>query len=421
MVDADADIPAAETGYRNADCRIALGRQEGIPLALYRDLLVHEVTHAVLAGYRPRWSDRWAMLDQFSLHEALADLMALLSVFSSEEVVQRLIEVAMRRDDGPAADAAGRLDAALLRSGLFGLADDLFGRGRGLRSPLAAAPPAGWRTSLEPHARAAGIVHAVMETVLRLWNDRLDVPGGHSNAYLVASAGAEVGLHLRGMLIRGLAYMVPVDAGPEDLLRGILAGDQTVVPDDPRGYRRTLAACFAEVGVPAGDDATWMGTADLARLEYAFGNGMLDAGPEEMVRFVWNNSALTSALALDPSRGLAIDGVRTSTRISPSGFAVTETGASLVQEFVADAPEARALGVATESPVAFRGGALLRFDDGGRLVFASIKPVLDIDRQQARLDQLRRERPTGGGDPGSAGFRDRMLALHARRWAGAQR
>jgi len=420
-IEADADIPAGQTGYQNDECVINLGRQDGVPLALYRDLLVHEVTHAVLAGYRPRWSDRWAMLDQFSLHEALADLMALLSVFASEEVVQRLVDSALQR--GGTADAAGadRLDTAILRSGLFGLADHLFGRGHVLRSPMAAPPPSGWRTSPEPHWRAAGIVHAVMEAVLRLWNERLDVPGGRSNVYLVAGAGAEVGTHVRRMLVRGLAYMPPVDAGPEDLLRGMLAADETIVPDDPRGYRRTLAECFADVGVTAGDASSLSGTEDLGQLEYAFGNGMLDAGPEEIVRFVWNNSTLMAALGLDPSRGLAIDAVRTSTRISPSGFAVTETGASLVQDFVAGTAEARALGLATDAPVGLRGGALLRFDDGGRLVFAAIKPVLDIARQQAKLEELRCERPTASEDLDSSGFRERMLAIHARRWGTVRR
>lgn len=418
-INADADIPARQTGYQNEDCTINLGRQDGVPLALYRDLLVHEVTHAVLAGYRPRWSDRWAMLDQFSLHEALADLMALLSVFASQEVVLHLVDAAMPRGGAETAVGTDLLDTAILRSGLFGLADHLFGRGHVLRSPMAAAPPAGWRSSPEPHGRASGIVHAVMETVLRLWNERLRAPGGRSNVYLVAAAGAEVGTHVRRMLVRGLAYMPPVDAGPEDLLRGILAADQVIVPDDPRGYRRTLAGCFADVGVVAGDPASHAGIRDLGRLEYAFGNGMLDAGPEEIVRYVWNNSALVEALCLDASRGVAVDAVRTSTRISPSGFAVTETGASLVQDFVADAAEARALGVGTESAVVFRGGALLRFDDGGRLVFAAIKPVLDIARQQAKLDELRSERPAAAEDPGSSGFRDRMLALHARRWRAA--
>lgn len=416
-IDADADIPAAQTGYQNADCVINLGRHAGTPLALYRDLLVHEVTHAVLAGYRPRWSDRWAMLDQFSLHEALADLMALLSVFTSAEVVERLVEAALL-EQGPDAPAGqDQLDAAILRSGLFGLADHLFGHGPALRAPMAAIPPVGWRLSPEPHWRASGVVHAVMETVLQLWNRRLDIPGGRSSVYLVATAGAAVGMHVRRMLVRGLAYMPPVDAGPEDLLRGILAADETLVPDDPRNYRATLVACFADVGINAGDPASRTGVAGLDRLEYAFGNGMLDAGPEEVVRFVWNNSALMKALALDQSRGLVVDAVRTSTRISPSGFAVTETGASLVQEFVASVPEARALGVRCEAAVVFRGGALVRFDDGGRLVFAAVKPVLDISRQQAKLDELHRERSVAAEDPDSKRFRDRMLAMHARRWA----
>jgi hypothetical protein len=37
--------------------------------------------------------------------------------------------------------------------------------------------------------------------------------------------------------------------------------------------------------------------------------------------------------------------------------------------------------------IVLRGGGLIRFNEGGRLAFAAIKPVLDAERQQARLDE----------------------------------
>lgn len=417
-IHANADIAPAETGYQSQDCAIYFGSTtHGMPIALYRDLLVHEVTHAVLDGYRSRWSDRWATLDQFALHEALADLVAMLSVFSSREVVERLIDARLNATGITGPVSLDDLDEAVLRSGLFGFADHLLQHDGAVRQPLKQAPPSDWRESLEPHWRASGTVKAIMEAVLQLWRQRLDAPGGRSSVYLVAAAGADVGTHLRRMLVRGLAYMPPVDVGPEDLLRGILAADEVLVPDDPRGYRDTLIRCFADVGVDAGPDDDRDGTAGLGRLDYGFGNAMLDAGPEEIIRFVWNNPALMSALCIDPQRAISVERVRTSTRISPEGFAVTETGASLVQEFVADRQEARGLGLRTAAPVVVRGGALLRFDGGGRLVYAAAKPVLDIERQQRKLDELRRERRAESRDPDSTQYRDAMVTAHARRWA----
>lgn len=67
---------------------------------------------------------------------------------------------------------------------------------------------------------------------------------------------------------------------------------------------------------------------------------------------------------------------------------VTEIGASFVQMVPLTQREARQrLGLRVTGPVVLRGGGLLRFDEGGRLSFAALKPVLDSARQQARLDE----------------------------------
>jgi hypothetical protein len=62
-----------------------------VPLALFRDLVAHEVTHAILDDYRKRWAEEYATLDELALHEAVANLVAMLSVFSSQDRVEQLL------------------------------------------------------------------------------------------------------------------------------------------------------------------------------------------------------------------------------------------------------------------------------------------------------------------------------------------
>lgn len=381
-------IDYANTGYTRADCSIRFGRIKDprfpvlLPLALYNDLVAHEVTHAIIDGYRPRWADALAGPDSLALHEALADLVAMLGVFTSASVVQDVIASELTARAGTLAS----IDSDLLASGLFRFADQLFSHGPSAREPLASELPDGWRTDLEPHRRAAGLVHAMLSTVLRLWRAELGRPGRRASLYQVAAAGSRIGERVLNMLLRGIAYMAPVDIGFEDLLRGILAADRAVVPQDEHNYRGVLRGCFADVGLVVGPDRALDGMSSLTGLNYPIRLATLAADPDEALRFIWDNPVLLDAAKLDPQAEISIDRVRPSLRISPDGFAVSEIGASFAQQLRLTAAEARKLGLRTESNVVLRGGGLLRFDEGGRLCFAALKPVLDIPRQQGLLD-----------------------------------
>lgn len=381
-------IDYRNSGYTRPDCAIRFGmiadprHRNRLPLVLYRDLVAHEVTHAVVDGYRPRWGDALAGADQLALHEALADLLAMLGVFTAEPVVEKIIA-------GELADSGGSLeslDSTLLASGLFRFADNLFSHGRAARAPLSGDPPPEWRTEADPHRRAAGVVRAVLGTVLRLWRAELGRPGGRSSVHQVAAAGAKIGERVLNMLLRGLAYMAPVDVSWEDLLRGILAADAVVVPQDEHNYRGTLRNCFAEAGIVAGPAHGLDGISGLGELNYPVRLSALGSDPDEVLRFIWDNPGLMDAAKLDPAARIIIDRVRPSLRISPDGFAVSEIGASFVQEVRLSPAEAARLGLRTKTAVVLRGGGLLRFDEGGRLSFVALKPLLDVRRQQVLID-----------------------------------
>lgn len=383
-----------ESGYYRDDGLIRFGHKRdgrttrAVPLALFRDLVAHEVTHAIVDGYRPKWADAHAETDQLAVHEALADLVALLSVFSTQSLVEQLLI----RAGGDDLDLDG-LNEVSLCADLFRLADGLFTR-EASRPSLSEQPSPDWRTQHDPHLRGGVIVQVLVRVVARLWLQRLDAPGGRSSLYQVGRAGATVGYQVVRMLIRSLGYMAPVDVTWEDLLRGILAADMAVAPDDHLDYRGAVVRAFAESGIRLPDSTDLYGVSAFDSLRYPVRLAALSSDPEEIVRFLWENPTLLAAAKIDPTRPISVARVRPTLRVGPDGFVVSEIGANFTQEFRLSLTEARKFGLATRGPVYMRGGGQLRFDEGGRLIFAALKPILDTARQQAKLDARERTRPT---------------------------
>lgn len=411
-IDAYASVDFRETGYDTQSKTVRFGHRADprsarhVPMALYRDLVAHEVTHAILDGYRPRWADARALLDGYALHEAIADLTAMLSVFSSAGRVEQMLAA------GSAGAKTGRdIDEKILRSGLFGLADGLFSRGA-VRRPLDRAVPLEWQLDPEPHARGEIVVQAVLNSVVALWKQRLDYPGGRASRYQIAASGAKVGQQILQMVLRSLAYLPPVDPTWTDLLRAILASDLVMMPDDtpPRsggndshakGYRETLRDAFWDIDLSTDPDARLDGLDNLEGLRYPVRLSALASDPEEVNRFIWANPRLMRAMDLDEEAGVRVDRVRPTIRVGPDGFVVSEICASFVQEVTLTRREARdRLGLRTEAEyITVRGGATLRFDEGGRLCFAALKPVMDAQRQQKRAETARAESAASAGAP----------------------
>jgi len=236
---------------------------------------------------------------------------------------------------------------------------------------------------LDPHARGAVVVGAVLRAVQRLWSERNARFGDNQSLQQKAESGSIVAMRVLRMVIRGLSYMPPVDVTWRDLLRGIIAADLDMVPEDTYGYRDALQTEFSAIGIRRVSLNNISGVDSYQGLRYPIRLSALGSDPQEVQRFVWENPRLLDAARLERRTPLSSTRVRTSERVSPDGFIISEIGASFIQTVRMSRKEAYVrLGLKTRREfVDVRGGGVLRFDAGGRLVYAALKPVMDRERQ----------------------------------------
>lgn len=426
----------------------AIGDAPAVHTSLSYDVIAHEVTHAILDGLRPRYVEP-GLPDQLAFHEALADLVALFSVFTLEGVAERLLDsdddqrVSFESDEAAealpdpgerrAALIAGRA-AALKRTPLTGLAEQL-GRAKALREGAGAAaagsmplrrsvdlePGTGWKTDLryqEPHRRAEVLVAAFMQAFVVMWAGRLSALNneGGMDVTRVAEEGTKAAEHLLGMLVRSLDYLPPVELEFADVIDSVITADKRLAPDDEHQYRDVLERAFKSFGIDAPDhrivdedgqvaprpdppaeapQARYPDDEDAQPPRPGFryehlNFAALRTSPEEVFQFIWNNSML---LELDVRLSTRVDRVLSTTRVGPDGLIVNEVLADYTQLLRTTAgrlpPGMTAPdGMDPDAVVELWGGGVLVFDQFGRFRLHQRKPILDIDRQDRRLAHL---------------------------------
>jgi len=391
--------------YAGEDAGVFFGYVEGgdgapVYTCLSHDIVAHEVTHAVLDGLRPQFIEP-SLPDQPAFHEAFADVVALLSVFSVTELV---LAVLGRADESGRVPKESVDPERLAASPLFTLATE-FGealsgvRGSALRRSLELEPGDAWRESPEfeePHRRGEVLVAAFLRTVIDMWSKRLaDIEANERVSQArAAEEGAKAAAHLLRMAIRAIDYSPAVELEFDDYLDAMLVSDEVLAPDDEHDYRESVRTSFNAFGIYQPDTRI----VDLAHQPFSYANlnfTALRADSDEVFRFIWQNA---DALQIDRAHHLLVDAVRPSVRVGPDGLIVNEVVADYVQTLNATGAEARRAipdlelpaGLADATELQFRGGGTLIFDQFGMAKFHQRKPLGDWERQSRRLSFLAR-------------------------------
>src|SRR4029078_4505789 len=257
---------------------------------LSHDIVLHEVTHAILDGIRTYFSERTGS-DVAAFHEAFADIVALFRHFATKERVLDTIQKTGGRlyqyhlePDALITEGNATIQAQKLQDNpLIGLAQqfgEARGTGRALRSALSELPdPKKMKDpSLEPHERGAILVAAIFgayfTVYLRRTSDLFRVfraAGGTINsieisgpmANMLAKAASETADMLFKICVRAIDYCPAVDITFGDYLRALSTADRDNHPSDELGVRDALMQAFRLRGILP-DDAQYFSEESLS-------------------------------------------------------------------------------------------------------------------------------------------------------------
>jgi len=240
-------------GYFRADAEVTGRNLPGgfIFTCLSHDIIVHEVTHALLDGLRAQF-DFPSGPDVLAFHEAFADLVAIFQHFSYKDVLQAAIR-----------QSRGRLEKAALLTDLA----RQFGHTTGAPGPLRSAiditddtqPPQYYGKATEPHARGSVLVSAVFEAFVTIFKRKTaryvrlathgsgELPSGELSPDLqqvLAEEASQLARQFLTMCIRAIDYCPPVDLEFGEFLRAVITIDADLVPEDPWCYREAWVDAF---------------------------------------------------------------------------------------------------------------------------------------------------------------------------------
>ena len=257
---------------------------------LSHDIIVHEVTHAILDGIRTYFSDRTSS-DVAAFHEAFADIVALFRHFSHKEALLDTIQKTGGRlyqyhlePDAVTTDGDPTIQAQKLQDNpLIGLAQqfgEARGTGKALRSALSELPdPKKMKNpSLEAHDRGAILVAAIFDAYFTVYlrrtsdlfrifragggnKDSIEISGPMAN--MLAKAASETADMLFKICVRAIDYCPAVDISFGDYLRALITADRDNHPSDALGVRDALMQAFRLRGILP-DDAQYFSEESLS-------------------------------------------------------------------------------------------------------------------------------------------------------------
>lgn len=369
---------------------------------LSHDIIVHEMTHALIDGLRSRLTIP-TNPDVLGFHEGLSDLVAVFHHFLYPEVVASQIAKV-----GPDVARSKMLTEIAARFGLTTIGKEA------VRSAIDGTGEIRYSENLEAHAMGSVLVTAVFEAYVKVFRRKTErylrlagpQPVGYWSAELIdilAENAARLARTFLNICIRALDYCPPLDMRLGEYLRAIITADYNLVPDDPLGYRDTLIECFGNHGIyPAGaialseDALLWRGpnralppVPGLSFAELRFnGDPSVPASARELEQqagalgayitqpHVCDEFGLMPASAADEVDPPAIQSIRMARRVGPDQQVLFDLVAEVTQRRIVADPK-------TGTRTKLMGGSTIVIGPRGEVRFVISKNI----RKQERLER----------------------------------
>jgi hypothetical protein len=377
------------------------------------EVIAHETTHALLDGLRERYMDP-SSPQQAGFHEGFADIVALLSVFSAESVVGKMVDLGLPNISSTTIRRSDLTVEKLRSSALLGLAQEMGSEisgihGQALRRSVTLPPQKDYLTSGycdESHACGEVLVAAVINAYLAVWIKRLKAIGDESklDRKRAAEEGAEIADRLLTACIRAIDYCPPTDLQFADFVSAVLTADWELNPKDEKfDIRSSLLQWFREYGInprSKGTEGRQEGSWDPPPRPAAFKYDRthfdsMKADENELFRFLWENRA---PFKLNDQAFTRVLSVRPCVRLGRDGFVLRETAVEYHQQLKVFARELLSLkirkpdGMPDDTEVTLYGGNAVIFDEYGHVKYnignAIMERGAEQERQSKRLEYL---------------------------------
>ncbi len=396
---------------------------------LSHDIVAHETTHAILDGMHRRFNEP-TNPDVLALHEAFADIVALMQHFMIPEILEH--EISRTRGNLKAESILGSLAMQFGRAtGKRGALREAIGTfdANGQWMPLK-PNPADYKNVMPPHSRGAILVAAVFDAFIAIYERRTEdllriytggtgvLPEGAIHPDLVkrlAGEAVKTAGHVLNMSIRALDYIPPVDITFGEYLRGIITADADLVSDDRYNYRVAFIEAFRRRGIYpldldtlSVDTLRWQGVSlkkgrplyqkILRKLKVYADSCFYITDREQLFKrtrkqreqlhtdletMFKQKPEFASILGLDATASFEVHALRRSNRIGPDGNPKPQVILALTQS--------RAIKVeGSNEQHTFRGGSTLVVDlTEPRIQYAITKNIDSSNRQERTTEFLK--------------------------------